>query len=88
MTTEEALAHYARTLTIGQHKKPCPACAGERKKKHDPSMSIAVYGDRLVYKCHHCELNGIVPFEDRQKVQMNNSIDSQRIEKTGAQAPD
>lgn len=81
MTTEEALAHYARTLTIGQHKKPCPACAGERKKKHDPSMSIAVYGDRLVYKCHHCELNGIVPFEDRQKVQMNNSIDSQRMKK-------
>ena len=85
MTTEEALAIYARTLTVGQHKKPCPACSGERKKKNDPSMSVAVYGDRLVYKCHHCDLNGIVPFEERQKVQMNQSIDTQRMKKLDRQ---
>ena len=38
----------------------CPECSGERKKK-DPTLVVTVYPDRRVFKCHHCEYEGIIP---------------------------
>jgi twinkle protein len=73
MTTEEALAQYARDLPIGQYKKKCPSCSGERSKKSDPCLSVQVAPDKMVYKCHHCQMDGIIPFRERhQMVQMHN----------------
>ena len=64
MNVEEAMSYYARTLPIGQHKKKCPACSTERKNKSDPCLSVKVYGDRIIYNCHHCNMDGIYPFEN------------------------
>jgi len=73
MTTEEALAQYARDLDIGQYKKKCPACSGSRSKKSDPCLSINVDGERMVYNCHHCKIDGVIPFRERRpKVQVHN----------------
>lgn len=61
---DEAMSYYARTLPIGQHKKKCPNCSSERKNKSDHCLSVKVYGDRIIYNCHHCNMDGIYPFED------------------------
>ena len=43
---------------LGTNRIKCPACSGQRKKKNERSLSATVYVDRIVYQCHHCELNG------------------------------
>lgn len=79
MTTQEALAQYAKELNIGQHKRTCPFCSHSRSKnKNEPCLSLAVYGDRMVYNCHHCKMDGIVPFEEGSKVQVH-QIEKQRM---------
>ena len=52
------IASYAKTLSHGQHKKVCPSCSQSRKKKRDPSLSIQVNHDYMVYQCHHCGFSG------------------------------
>lgn len=81
MTTEEAIAQYAQGLSVGQHKRECPACSDSRKNKHDKSLSVNVDGTRAVYNCHHCGMNGIVPFHEREIVQVHKSIDEHRVKK-------
>ena len=81
MTTQEAVALYARDLSVGQYKRECPACSGTRKKKNDKSLSVNVDPERAVYNCHHCGMNGIVPFREREIVQMHTSIDTHRVKK-------
>ena len=58
MENNSVIASYAQSLSIGQHKKPCPFCSPRRKKKRDPSLSVQVAGDCLVYNCHHCGATG------------------------------
>jgi len=58
MENNSVIASYAKSLSIGQHKKPCPFCSPRRKKKRDPSLSVSVAGDCLVYNCHHCGVTG------------------------------
>lgn len=55
-------------LPVGQHRKRCPSCSKTRRNKSDQSMSLHVYNDRVVYQCHHCEIKGVVPFEERQRI--------------------
>jgi twinkle protein len=81
MTSEETIAVYARQLSVGQYKRQCPSCSGTRKNKNDKSLSVNVDGERAVYNCHHCGMNGIVPFHERENVQLNNSIDAHRVKK-------
>ena len=46
-------------LSIGQHKRKCPACHHTRSKnKHDRSLSIKVDSDGVRYHCHHCDTSG------------------------------
>jgi twinkle protein len=71
MTHEFVTASYARTLSIGQHKKKCPACSPTRKKKGDLSLSIQVTTEFMVYNCHHCGFSGRHDYPEK-KVQMNN----------------
>lgn len=65
MNIDGTIASYARSLSLGQYKKPCPQCGHQRKKKRDPSLSINVQPDCMVYKCHHCGLTGRHNFEER-----------------------
>jgi twinkle protein len=81
MTNEEAIALYARDLSVGQHKRTCPSCSDTRKNKSDKSLSVNVDGNRAVYNCHYCGMNGIVPFHEREIVQMHNSLDHHRVKK-------
>ena len=66
MNTDSIIASYARSLSLGQYKKPCPQCGPTRKKKSDPSLSLNVQGDCMVYKCHHCGLHGRYNYEEFQ----------------------
>ena len=73
MAVQEELQQLARTLSVGQHKRRCPSCSSSRKKhKSEPCLSLKVDGDCMVYKCWHCGMDGIVPFNEREKVQMHN----------------
>ena len=42
----------------GQVKTKCPKCAQDRKKKHDPSLSVDI--DNGLWNCHHCGWSGSV----------------------------
>lgn len=81
MTNEEAIALYARGLSVGQHKGKCPACSDDRKKKRDPSLSVHVDNTRAVYNCHHCGVTGIVPFHERSIKIESPSINAHRVKK-------
>lgn len=64
-----ALAHQ---LPVGQHKKKCPSCSATRSKnKREPCLSLKISSDCMVYKCWHCGIDGIIPFNEREKVQMH-----------------
>lgn len=84
MNTEDALAEYARVLPVGQHKKKCPNCSFERKNKSEPCLSVRVFGDRLVYNCHHCQIDGIIPFEETKRGHMHN-LEEHKVKKVDHQ---
>ena len=57
--SHEQFKHVASYLSIGQYKKRCPECQGQRAKhKHDTPLSIKVDTDGIQYHCHHCGANG------------------------------
>lgn len=45
----------------------CPRCSGNRKNKHDRSLSVTFQEDGVLYKCHNvgCDLEGFITFENR-----------------------
>lgn len=51
----------------GQTKIICPSCSNQRKPVHrrDPVLSIRYETDRILYKCWHCGIEGIVPMQER-----------------------
>ena len=54
-----AIEQVASTLAIGQHKRDCPVCRGNRtKNKHDKPLSIKVDSKGVQYQCHHCDISG------------------------------
>jgi twinkle protein len=54
-----------------QTKICCPACSRQRKGLHrsDPTLSIKVETDRVLYHCWHCDIKGMVPLNGETKVQ-------------------
>jgi len=56
-----ARAGYSTTARI-----KCPICSDHRKNKHDRSMAVTFFSDRLVYLCHHCEEKGVIPHEKKE----------------------
>ena len=46
----------------GQHKIPCPSCQNDRTKNtHDKPLSVNIDSEKVVYHCHHCGTNGLIP---------------------------
>tara|TARA_R100000426_G_C4825784_1_gene112697 strand:+ start:2148 stop:3872 length:1725 start_codon:yes stop_codon:yes gene_type:complete len=47
-------------LSDGENKRiECP-CSQHRKKKHQKTLSITREGDKILYKCFHCGIEGVV----------------------------
>lgn len=45
----------------GQHKLACPVCQHTRSKhKSDKPLSVNIDGDKIVYFCHHCGVDGMI----------------------------
>lgn len=36
----------------------CPACSPDRKKKNKTDLNVTIKPDAVVYKCHHCGIEG------------------------------
>ena len=48
-------------LDDGQNKRiTCPSCNHLRKKKHEKTLSLTRDGDKILYHCWHCQLQGAV----------------------------
>ena len=48
-------------LDDGQNKRlVCPSCSHMRKKKHEKTLSLTRDGDKILYHCWHCQLQGAV----------------------------
>lgn len=51
----------------GHLRRTCPHCLPIRKNKQSQCLSATIYHDRVVYKCHHCEIEGAVRLEEEFK---------------------
>ena len=50
----------------GQHKLSCPACQHTRKKNRgDKPLSVNIDGNKIIYHCHHCAVQGIIHTEQK-----------------------
>lgn len=65
MQLDAAVRSEAIKRGSGQHKIECPSCGPERKKKGDRTLSLNVTPDKILYRCWHCQQEGIVPSERR-----------------------
>ena len=67
MNKRDFLSHInnqSRTsgMKQGQHKIPCPECQNDRSKnKHDKPLSVNIDSEKVIYHCHHCGTNGLIP---------------------------
>jgi len=61
---EQELRGQANRLGQGQYKISCPSCGHSRKKKNEKTLSFRIDGDKALYHCWHCGMNGIVPLRD------------------------
>ena len=67
MNKRDFLSHInsqSRTsgMKEGQHKIPCPSCQNDRSKnKHDKPLSVNIDNEKVIYHCHHCGTNGLIP---------------------------
>lgn len=52
-----------------QFKIVCPSCADLRTpaNRRERTCSINYHADRIVYRCWHCNINGIVPLRERDR---------------------
>jgi twinkle protein len=53
---------YAESINkYGQSKISCPVCQHTRtKNKRDKPLSVNVDSEKIVYHCHHCEIEGLI----------------------------
>ena len=65
MQIEQELRGKAFSLGQGQHKITCPSCSHSRKKKNEKTLSFRIDGEKSLYHCWHCGMNGIVPLEEK-----------------------
>lgn len=40
---------------------PCPECSHQRKKSTIPTLRITVNPTEILYHCHHCNFEGVIP---------------------------
>ena len=66
---EKVLKHGIRlgSNAEGNHKLTCPRCSHERKKRHDPCLSLTIKPDGVVWRCHHCGWADGVTMKDRDE---------------------
>ena len=49
-----------RDYDVGEHKVTCPRCSAQRKKKHEPCLSVKLDADGgAVWNCWHCNWVGV-----------------------------
>jgi len=58
------LKTWAAGQRLGHHRRPCPDCSNERINKTAQCLSVEIFSDHLVMKCHHCERSGAVRLTD------------------------
>lgn len=60
--SEAAISVQVSRLNVGQHRVICPFCADNRKPQHrkQRTMSILVEDDRAIWRCWHCEREGVI----------------------------
>lgn len=62
MDVNTAVESSTYSLSLGQHKIACPLCQDTRSKhKRDKPLSVNIESEKIIYNCHHCGENGIVP---------------------------
>jgi twinkle protein len=64
------LGIHLRNYNIGTYKTFCPECKNSRKasNRHDTPLSVTIQSDKVLYKCHNCEYQGIVSEKTNYKV--------------------
>jgi len=61
---EQTIQSQITSKGFGQHKIICPSCQHTRSKnKRDTPLSVNVENGRVVYHCHHCEIEGLISTE-------------------------
>lgn len=65
--------------SLGNHKTFCPQCKNTRKahNRHDTPLSVSIESDKILYKCHNCEFQGVASEQTNYKV-----VQPQKKEKT------
>jgi twinkle protein len=54
---------------LGQHKIACPFCQDTRSKhKRDKPLSVNIESEKIIFNCHHCGENGIVPKKSQTRL--------------------
>jgi len=64
------LAQGAYGSGLTQTRILCPECSASRSSaatRNERCMAVQIDHERAVYKCHHCGIDGIVPFRDRHE---------------------
>ena len=88
MQIEEELRGEAYRLGHGQHKISCPSCSHTRKKKNEKTLSFRIEGDKALYHCWHCGMNGIVPMrEDLPKIKVQRKVEIMSVAKKMETSP-
>jgi twinkle protein len=56
--------------SIGNHKTFCPKCKHTRKSQNrfDTPLSVTIDSEKVLYKCHNCDYQGIVSEKTNYKV--------------------
>ena len=58
---------FVSSLHVSKHERvTCPECSYERKKSNQKDLDILTKADGWAYYCHHCNINGFVPFKSFQ----------------------
>lgn len=89
---EQYILNIAR---YGQHRHQCPWCSPERRNKKETCLSVNRDDSRIVYSCHHCGADGLIPMRsehrryekleprktiERRKREEFNNIDDRHLE--------
>lgn len=64
MSREQNLINIAR---YGQHKYQCPWCSFGRRNKKEACLSVNRDDNRIVYSCHHCGVEGLIPMRSEHR---------------------
>ena len=72
---QNELLTISKKLSYGTTKIKCPSCSQTRKKhKHDRPLSLTVSSECVLYRCHHCGIEGRVSETDHKNKIFYNCI--------------